>query len=76
MLARVGRLDPQQLLHLSLYPLALPYIALHTLLQCLLRPAPTPKPLTSDTLIPSPPHPFSPHVHANATYPSKLYISV
>jgi len=59
MLARVGRLDPQQLLHLllpqqfitslskrlQLLHTVLPYIALHTLIPCLLRPAPTPAPL-------------------------------
>jgi len=38
-----------------LHPLhtVLTYIALHILLPCLLKPAPTPQPLASDTLTPS-----------------------
>jgi len=50
-----------------LHPLhtVLPYITLHTLLQCLLRPAPTPAPLTSDTLTPSPSHPSTLHAHTD-----------
>jgi len=60
MLARVRRLDPQQLLHLSLSngsTLCIPYSLIshfiHCSGPCLLRSAPTPEPLTSDTLTPS-----------------------
>jgi len=54
-LVRIKRLHP---LHT-----VLTYIPLHTLLPCLFRP--TPEPLTSDTLTPSPPHPSSSHDTAN-----------
>jgi len=77
-LARVGRFDPQQLSTCpyqtapSLHTV-LPYIALLTLLPWLLTSAHTPEPLNSNTLTPSPPHLFSPHVHTNGTYPSELH---
>jgi len=50
------------LVHIKrLHPLhtLLPYIALHTLLPCLIRSAPTSEHLTSDTLTPSTPYPSS-----------------